>query len=61
MADRSSDKATAMMPHCCMQSFVARGIREAMKVANEGDEHQCDLCARRWRLVHGIWTQQKAH
>lgn len=32
------------MDRCCMQSFVAKGLREGFKLAAFGDRHTCEAC-----------------
>jgi len=45
-----------MMPTCCVRSFVNKGVREAFRPGDEGDEHRCEVCGRRY-VLHTVWTE----
>jgi hypothetical protein len=32
------------MNECCIQSFVAKGIREHFRLSTEGATHRCETC-----------------
>jgi hypothetical protein len=39
------------MESCCVQSFVAKGFREAFRLSKPGATHTCESCGRRYVLA----------
>ncbi len=53
------------MPDCCMASFAEWGFKTNFALARPGDEHECPICHRVYRLLvrmpgeRAVWTEVK--